>query len=794
MQGILLARGHFIRYAFWGFTLLLVLTGALLAEGTGGPLDRTLSNNVRVLIAAKKKIPVASAQLWIRAGRTEDPPGMQGSAELLARLFGGPVIRRRLRESVPGLDTLGVTASSHCFDDSISVVLKGPASYAPEMVQALARLVTKPHFSRNELKAARELEKSELTDVKASAKNVLIQQLVHLAYTMHPYRRHPLDALDTLDGLTQPQLLIEAKRRLQPKNLVISVAGGMDMNEVMFAARQAFEEITVGADSSRPFIIEPKMVTPRTFIDRGTFKRERVALGYMLPPARSVELYPLLLFAELLGPSSRSEIRRELLAQLPGSRLDVEVWLRREPGLFIVIAEGKALDPGEVRARLSAVLSRAGAGGVRLSELARAKSRLQTMLRQRFMSPVGHAREMGQWAIYDHKVSLDNAIELIESVTLSSLERIVRDYLSESASSMAAQSRLTLPKREAMTAGSLLSAYHRTNSPSGVRLLFSSTDTSGLAACQVVLPLQALTTGPLSRHALDRLRRLLKIELVEGRKRRLRHGAPPELTSLQILPSGPAEPPDCVRIGFLCNAMTFLDTLDQTLRALALASRKSFLRGALAPSHLIVSIVGSVDPDLCRKTVDSVFTTKEQAPRPMQAKTNYSSIDPRLAEGFLALVASGPARGSSLEGAAHCYAHLLAIRLKKRLQEQRGLLRKVEVHYHPMQGQGRIFVVLNAADGERSRVQTAFKKEVLRLAGKLTTKEEVAIAKSSCSIEQLSSALDPCERALATALDEFRVAGPIGAQKLFEAIQKVTPAEIRKVAGDVLTTSAFGTR
>ena len=794
MQVILLAQGHYLKYVLWGFTLLMVLSSSLWAEGSKGPLDRTLSNNVRVLIAAKKNIPVASAQLWIRAGRTEDPPGMQGSAELLARLLGGPVMRRRLRESVPGLDTLGVTASSHCFDDSICLVLTGPSAYAPEMVQALARLATKPHFSRNELKAARELEKSKLNDIKEDARNSLVQQLVHLVYTMHPYRRHPLDALDTLDGLTQPQLLAEAQRRLQPKNLVISVAGGMDPNEVLFAARQAFEEIPVGPDSSRPFIIEPKMVTPRTFVDRGTFKRERVALGYMLPPARSVELYPLLLLAELLGPSSRSEIRRELLAQLPGSRLDVEVWLRREPGLFVVIAEGNSLDPGEVRTRLSAVLARAGAGGVRLSELARAKSRLQTMLRQRFMSPSGEAREMGQWAIYDHKVSLQSALVLIENVTLDSLERMIRDYLSESASSMAAQSRLTLPQRPLLTAGAVLSAYHRTNSPSGVRLLFSPTEISGLAACQIVLPLEALTTGPLSRHALDRLRRLLKIELVEGRKRVLRHGPPPELTSLQILPSGPSEPPDCVRIGFLCNALTFLDTLDQILRALALALRKSFLRGALAPRHLIVSIVGSVDPDLCRKTVDSVFTTKESAQQPAREKGNTSSIDPHLEEGFLALVATGPARGNVLEGAAHCYAFLLTKRLQRTLQEQQGLLRKVAVHYHPMEGQGKFFVVLKAANGERSRVQTAFKKEVMRLAGKLSSKEEVLCAKSSCSIELISSALNPCHRALSTALDEFRAAGPIGAQELFESIQRVTPAQLREVAATVLATSAFRTQ
>ncbi len=790
------ARWAASKRALWGFLVIVLITSGLSAAAMRGPEDRTLSNNVRVLVAAKRAVPLCSVQLWIRAGRTEDPPGLRGSAALLSRLLGGPVIRRRLKESVPGLDTKGVSASSACFDDSICVKLSGPASYAPEMVQTLARLAKNPHFTNRELGAARELEKSELLELQGSESTKLAQRLVHLAYTMHPYRHHPLDALDTIDTLTQPKLLAEAQRRLRPKNLILSIAGGMDTNEVLIAAEQSFEELHIRTESSRPFIIEPKMVAPRSYIDRGSYKRERVALGYMIPPARSAELYPLLLFAELLGPPSRSEIRRELLDQLPeGSTVNVEVRLRREPGLFIVTAEGGSLDPDELRTRLSAVLSRAGSGGVRLAELARAKVRLQTMLRQRFMPPSGEAQEMGHWAILDHKVSLYNAIELIENVTLDSLERVVRDYLSESASSMAAQERLIIPERTPISAGSVLAAYHRTISPSGVRLLFSPAPAAGLAACQIVLPLSALTTGPLSSHALSQLRRLLKIELVEGRKRPLRHVTPPELTSLQLMPRGPAEPPDCVRIGFLCNTMTFLETLDQILRALALALRKSFLRGALSPRHLIVSIVGSVDPDLCRKTVDSVFEGKKANGHDDKLKSNTNPVRPdKLKKGFLALVATGPARGNELEAAAHCYSSILTKRLQASLVEQTGQLRDVKVHYHPMEHQGLFYVVLQPAKGQKSRVKTAFKRMVMRLAASLVSKDELAAAKSCASLGHLDNSLAPCKRALHTALDEFRAAGPIGAQALFEKFSKVSLNQIREVAATVHATSAFGTR
>jgi zinc protease len=775
-----------------------ILVNPLCAEDHILTTDRKLSNGVQLILSPTKGLAIASVQLWLRSGQVDDPPDLKGSGELISKLLGGPVIARRLADTVPSLQEEGIVASSDCFDDSMVVSLTGPSARAPEMMEALARLVKQPTFTRSEFDAAKSILNDETRRKAENSSMELEQHLLHLCYSIHPYRNHPLDALENIESIKSNDISNEIKRRLEPENMIITVAGGIDVQELIVSATSSFEEVRAGQRISRPAIIEPKAVTQRSFISRGTFSTNRVMLGYLMPPAQSSEVYALMLLAELLDSYSASELRRELMDQLPqDSTMTVSFQPRRDPGLFIVNISASKLDPVETRERLSAILSRAGTRSLRLADLARAKEKLKILITWQFSTPSRTASELGQWTVLEHKVSYDKIISHIDRVTIPDLNRIIDEYFDNNFVAMAAQSRILLEPKAAFSTAKPNIKPIEIETTSKVALILTNLPEASFSACNLILPVKALARDSENVHSLLRLRKLLRHELIRENQRPGMDRLGPEMARLLIMPRSVREAPDAIRIEFSSTPSKFVKVLEKILKSFMLCFEKSFTKGSLKPEEVIVSISGNVDGDLCRKAVNDVFNGKNTSVQ-SSGEAAFSPVEPQVITGDihlskesdkLIIIATAPKWGSHLQAATYCYGEILKTRLIEKLRTNEGLLRDVEVFYHPAEDQGKFILAVGHTSQKKALILQHLLKELKLLANKEYSSREIEQGISLCRFSWLADELDSSVISEKVGLNKLRKGQSEIYSTLFKDLTTISGASLKKVAEKIFSTA-----
>jgi zinc protease len=217
------------------------------------PLRDTLPNGVVVLAKENRTTPAVTILVGVRAGAFYDPPGLEGTAALAARVLDRGTLRHTGTEIADELDgrgaSLSVIAGRHqtmvsatCLTDDFDTIFA-----------LVADVVREPLFEPPEVETRRaELLTAILQDEDdpgAVAVDVVMGQL----YPAHPYGRRPRGTQQTVERITRDDLVAFHQRWFTPAGTTIVVVGDVDTAEVMRAAARAFDSW----ETPRP--VEPAM-------------------------------------------------------------------------------------------------------------------------------------------------------------------------------------------------------------------------------------------------------------------------------------------------------------------------------------------------------------------------------------------------------------------------------------------------------------------------------------------------------------------------------------------------------
>ncbi|HVR39699.1 MAG TPA: insulinase family protein, partial [Thermoanaerobaculia bacterium] len=73
------------------------------------PVEKTLSNGLRVIVIPKHDVPLVAAHLLIRTGSEADAKGREGLAQLTATVLTKGTKTRKAEEIARGIENLGAT-------------------------------------------------------------------------------------------------------------------------------------------------------------------------------------------------------------------------------------------------------------------------------------------------------------------------------------------------------------------------------------------------------------------------------------------------------------------------------------------------------------------------------------------------------------------------------------------------------------------------------------------------------------------------------------------------------------
>lgn len=270
--------------ALLGAAALLPRPGAAQAGGPA-PHAITLDNGLQVIVVENHSVPLATAEIVVRAGAMTQADDEQGVPHLFEHmLFKGyrGVDGRSFATEAAALQAgyNGTTST-----ELVTYYLTLPSAGVDDGVRLLARLVRGARFSAADLKVERFVVLGEMQRDLSDPRAVLGRSMAQDLWRAGWPRKNTIGESTALLAVTPKRLEDSYRRYYVPNNAALVVTGDVSAERVLAAARRHFGSWRQGPDpfAERPVAAQPPLDSTRATVLTGDVGAVTVRLQWRGP-------------------------------------------------------------------------------------------------------------------------------------------------------------------------------------------------------------------------------------------------------------------------------------------------------------------------------------------------------------------------------------------------------------------------------------------------------------------------------------------------------------------------------
>lgn len=241
----------------------LPLPGTPPAARVPRPERWTLSNGLKVLAVARRKLPQVAVRLILPAGAAADPAMFPGTAALVGGLLTEGTWGLSADELNARIDSLGASIHAQVGHDHAEVDLVVLSETLAEGMELFAEVIAAPAFPEPEVERARAETLDALAARMDEPANVADDQFSLALYGEHPYGRLTSGTEEGVASVPRDELVAFHAAHYRPEGSVILVAGDFDPAELRLLLERVFAEWT----GSPPSLLVPE--TPPRAVQEG---------------------------------------------------------------------------------------------------------------------------------------------------------------------------------------------------------------------------------------------------------------------------------------------------------------------------------------------------------------------------------------------------------------------------------------------------------------------------------------------------------------------------------------------
>src|SRR6266403_1781150 len=335
-----------------------------------------LSNGLRLLVREDPRLPIVAMGAVFRGGLLAETPQTNGVTRLMAKVLLKGTKTRTAEQIANEIEAVGGSISGEAGNNSFSVSVDVMKPDVKLGVDLLSDVLLNATFPEKAVAREKEIQiaaiKQEEEQLAAVARNIMRQAL----FPQHPYALRSNGSVESVQKLTQKDLLEFRDRYVVAKNGVIYVFGDVKASEVKQLVDQMLGKMKPGAVALTAAKPSMPLGKPETVESRKDKAHGVIMVGFRGASLSSPDRYALELIDEAssdLGSRFFIRIREQMgLAYYVGaSQMQGLV-----PGLFAFYL---GTDPQKIEPVKTALLDeirKLASEGLTQEELARAKKKL----------------------------------------------------------------------------------------------------------------------------------------------------------------------------------------------------------------------------------------------------------------------------------------------------------------------------------------------------------------------------------------------------------------------------------
>ena len=393
-----------------------------------------LSNGLRVLVREDARLPLVAMGALFRSGLLAETPQTNGITRLMAKALLKGTTTRTAEQIANEIEAVGGHISSEASNNTFNISLEVTKPDVKLAVELLSDVLLNAIMPEKAITREKEIQiaaiKQEEEQLTTVARNILRQAL----FTQHPYALRANGSVDSVQRLTQKDLLEFRDRYVVAKNGVLFVFGDVKAAEV----KQLFEQALGGMKPGALALTDAHPAAPLSKSESVESRKDKaqgvIMVGYRGADVFSPDRYALKLIDEAssdLGSRFFIRIREQMgLAYYVGAT-QMEGLV---PGLFAFYL---GTDPQKIEPVKTALLDEIGklaSDGLSSEELARAKKKLigQQEIANQSNDSFGYQCALDE--LYGLGFNYYKSLQRnVDAVTLDDIKRVAAKYFRDQA-------------------------------------------------------------------------------------------------------------------------------------------------------------------------------------------------------------------------------------------------------------------------------------------------------------------------------------------------------------------------
>jgi zinc protease len=395
----------------------------------------TLDNGLEVILNEDHSHPLASVQLWVKAGSLHEEKWTgAGLAHLVEHMFFKGTERRGCAAIAQEIQSLGGYVNAYTTFNRTVYWIDGVSENVDGYLDILADMARASTFHADELVKEQEVIRREFAMDNDDPQSVVQHLMQSTAYRQHPLQHPIIGHLAVFNQLGREDVVGFVRRHYVPNNCFLSIAGAIDSAAVLAAVEKHF-----GSWERRPYEAvmmpdEPTQTAPRHAEKEFATDIVRLGIGWHIHGDSHPDKPALDVLGFVLGSGRSSRLNRELRDKLGIAHYTgAGAWSALDRGLFSIDAECDAEDLTKVEEAIAAVVDHIKAEGCTQDELDKAvRATLGHQFRIR-ASTRGVASSLAHSWLSSGNLDQDRAyLERISAITVADVTNAARKYIVDS--------------------------------------------------------------------------------------------------------------------------------------------------------------------------------------------------------------------------------------------------------------------------------------------------------------------------------------------------------------------------
>jgi zinc protease len=445
------------------------------------PVRRTvLANGATVILKQDRSAALASVQVWVKTGSMHEGSHLgAGLSHFLEHMLFKGTTRRSGREISATVQAHGGYINAYTTFDRTVYYIDLPSEHTAVAVDVLADAVLNSTLPADEVVKERDVILREIAMTRDDPDNRLWDSLFSAAFREHPYRQPIIGHRDVFSAVTREDLHSYYRARYVPNNLVVVIAGDIDvaLTQEVVAAHFGTAPRVKLAPVFVP--VEPVQLAPRSEHRHEDVEITRAVLSWPIPGLNHDDAPALDLLAAVLGQGDSSVLWQEIRerAGLVHS-IDASSWNPGTNGLFCVSYTAEPRNRTAADAAILRLLERCNQRGFTVAQLEKARRQMLVGEINTRKTMSGQASRLGAAEVVIGDLDFSRSyFQHLAALTPAHLKAVLRRYvLPERLTSVSLNPPAASVAQPAEVGSSSNGDFTEHRLPNGARLLLQRDD------------------------------------------------------------------------------------------------------------------------------------------------------------------------------------------------------------------------------------------------------------------------------------------------------------------------------